>query len=97
MNEILNLATGNLGSILILFFLWKSGFLKDIGVLKNGNGDYKRLQEEVSLIKDNHLHEINETLKRIENGQRNHIEKTDKVSENLIYIKARLNGKNRED
>ena len=93
MDEILNLATGNLGSILILFFLWKSGFLKEIGVLKNGNGDYKKLQEEMTLIKDNHLHEINETLKRMEENQRLHSEQTNRILEHTVHIKARLNGK----
>ena len=43
--------------------------------------------EMVGKIGSNHLHEISETLKRIE-------DKMDRINENIVYIKARVNGKN---
>ena len=45
-----------------------------------GNGEIKEL-------KDNHLHTINETLKRIE-------EKLETINENVIWLKAKSNGNN---
>ena len=51
----------------------------------NGNTD-KTTNEKLDLISDNHLCEIADILKRIER-------KVEKVSDDVIYLKARSNGK----
>lgn len=47
-----------------------------------GNG----VSKEFETLKNNHLHEISETLKRIET-------KLDETHDNTIFIKAKINGK----
>lgn len=48
-----------------------------------------QVEEDLALIKDNHLHTISNTLERIETK----LGKLDDIKEGIIYIKARLNGK----
>ena len=51
----------------------------------NGNTD-TTTHEKLDLIANNHLHEVVDLLKRIES-------KIEKMSDDVIYLKARSNGK----
>ena len=51
----------------------------------NGNTD-KTTSEKLDLISGNHLHEIKNILLRID-------DKLEKTHDNIIYIKAKMNGK----
>ena len=46
----------------------------------------KKTNVELNDIKTNHIHEISETLKRIE-------DRLEKMSDNIIFIKSKINGK----
>ena len=51
----------------------------------NGNTD-KTTSEKLDLISENHLHEIKNILLRIE-------DKLEKTHDNIIYLKAKINGR----
>ena len=48
---------------LVIFWLWKKGALKNV---LNGNGhEIKELKEEMTIMRDNHIHEITEKLDKL--------------------------------
>ena len=71
-----------------IFIAWKTGLLDYLLKLKkngNGSGKLQEIDEKIELLSNNHLHETNETLLRIER-------RLEDIAENTIYIKARING-----
>lgn len=54
-----------------------------------GNGG--EVEQKLNVLETNHLHTINETLERIERK----MEKLEEINEGIIYIKAKINGYNR--
>lgn len=50
-------------------------------------------QENFENLRDNHLHEIRDSLNRIENSLNRNNEMTNRILNDLTYIKARINGK----
>ena len=74
---------------LFLFFLNRSGIFELMADFLrskiNGNTD-PTTNERLDLITNNHLHEVVDILKRIES-------KVEKMSDDVIYLKARSNGK----
>lgn len=60
---------------------------------------FDSIDKAVSAIGSNHLHEVNDTLKRIETTlERNFIESRaalKEISEGVVHLKARLNGHNK--
>ena len=78
---------GGLGSFAILIFLWKAGFFGK----KNGNG--KEIIELLKKFEGNDLTHIAEDLREIKNILFRMEQKLDNISENTIYIKAKINSK----
>lgn len=75
---------------------------------KNGNGDYTKLIDEIKLLGSNHiahvnadivqgLREVREAIQNLTNKLEDHSREEramwEKVSENVVHIKARINGK----
>ena len=95
MEFVQQLLTGNIGTVILLIILWKTGLLKYLLSMKNGNGDnsaMEELTEKVDLLATNHFHEANESLKRIENLLEKMDRRGEKISDDITYIKARTNG-----
>lgn len=74
---------------LFLVLIYKAGMLNLVADLFrakiNGNTDLTT-NERLDLIANNHLHDVVKALGRIE-------EKIETMSDNIIYIKAKINGK----
>lgn len=98
--KIFNLPITQLAGVaLIIIFLQKAG-IDVLGFLKSVfrvNGKPNPIIAEIEAIKTNHLHEMKETLNRIEqNLTRNFnitFEKLDKLNEGIVYLKVKSNGK----
>ena len=73
---------GNIGTVILLIVLWKSGVLKFL-LDKNGNG---KKDDRLDTLEAHFNHEITEALLRIE-------KKLDDIVENTIIIKTKINGK----
>lgn len=83
--EYLTPLLGNIGTVIVLIILWKSGLLKFVLELKNGNSKEDRMEK----LEQHFNHELTDALNRIERK----LEKLDEIAENIVYIKARQNGK----
>ena len=84
--------TGNIGTIIIVLILWRSGVLK---YLLNGKSTdnssellntMERLEKHYNLETTSALNSINLELHEIS-------QKMSTISENIVYIKAKLNNK----
>jgi peptidoglycan hydrolase CwlO-like protein len=84
-------------SVVVIYLVWKfSPTLINLLSRKNGNGNNNALSEIKSNLEElrvNHIHELKESLDRIHGSLEKLDDKLDKVNENLIYIKAKMNGK----
>ena len=79
---------GSGGTVAVLLIMWK------LGIFRNNGDTNKETNDKLDLIKDNHLHEVSESLNRIERSLERNGEKLEKIVELSTHIKARLNGKN---
>ena len=81
---------GNIGWVIGIVILYKTGVLS---MLLKKNGKEESIMNELEDLKSNHLHEITDGLKRIEDGQNRNYEKLVEIAEGIVHIKARINGK----
>jgi len=83
------------GAIALLgYFLIKDVISPLINALINKrNGVGKNLENKVNFIEQNHLSEINRRLEVLENNDIRILEKLNKNSEEIAYLKAKINGK----
>ena len=81
LSDISAIGVAALSLIVVFFYLRKT---------KNGQSFGPRLDE----VADNHLHEISETLKRIEINQRTMTANQNTIINSLTWVKAKMNGKN---
>ena len=83
------------GAIALLgYFLIKDVIAPLINALINKrNGVGKNLENKVNFIEQNHLSEINRRLEVLENNDIRILEKLNKNSEEIAYLKAKNNGK----
>ena len=99
-NFITQLITGNVGTLILVLILWRSGLLK---YLLNGKRNYDdgqpltTLTEVASTVAKLEEHFNNETtslLQKIASELHENSQKLDKISDGIIYLKARINNKN---
>ena len=83
------------GAIALLgYFLIKDVISPLINALINKrNGVGKNLENKVNFIEQNHLSEINRRLEVLENNDIRILEKLNKNSEEIAYLKAKINDK----
>lgn len=90
---ITTLIGGNLGTLILVLILWRSGLLKFL-INKNGeNGKIKDVAETVKKLEEHFNSETTAILQDIKNELREHGQKLDKISDCVIFIKARINNK----
>ncbi len=91
---------GNIGTVILVLILWKSGVLK---FLLNGKRDFNdgqpitTLSEVATTVAKLEQHFNNDTtilLQDIKRELENHSNKLDKISDGITYLKARINGRN---
>ena len=85
--------SGNIGTLILVLILWRSGLLKFL-VNKNGeNNQLKDVSETVVKLEQHFNSETTVLLQDIKNELREHTQKLDKISDGITYLKARSNGK----
>lgn len=89
-NLLTSILTGNIGTVALILILWKSGLLR---YLLNKNGKENDMSETMTKLEQHYNHETTEILNRIDDKLGDNNDKLDKILENTIYLKARLNGK----
>lgn len=91
--------TGNIGTVIIVLILWKAGILK---FLLNGKRNYNdgqpltTLQDVASTVAKLEQHFNEDTtilLRSIQTELQEQTGKLDKISEGIVWIKARINGR----
>ena len=89
---ITQLITGNIGTIVLVLILWRSGLLKFL-VNKNGENDkLKDVSDTVAKLEQHFNSDTTILLKDIKNELRDQTQKLDKISDGITYLKARSNG-----
>lgn len=89
MEKLLELLTGNIGTVILLLILWKSGLLKFLVERKNGNGEARRNEDlgaKLTLITDNHLTHLQDGMKDLSKLQAEQCDKLDRILYSLESI-----------
>ncbi len=81
-----------LGLFILLLFPLIKVFAKWMEI-KLTNGNPPSIYDKLAHIENNHLHEIKEILLRMENKLESKCDKIDSIHDNIIYLKAKQNGK----
>ena len=98
---ITTLITGNIGTAVIVLIFWKSGLLKYL-LMNNKDIEYRNGQplttirevaDKMTRLERHYNHETTDILQGIRDELRLQNQKLDRVLENSIFIRARLNGK----
>ena len=100
-NFLTTILTGNIGTVILIIILWKSGVLKYL-LNKNGERDLndgqpittiKEVANSVAKLEQHYNSDTTILLQEIRNCLKEHSLKIDKISDNITFIKARINGK----
>ena len=89
MTEFLTPLLGNIGTVTLLILIWKSGLLKYILEMKNGNGRDHKLQDYINEEQKEFNRSMNEHA-RVANNEMSEVK--DRLS-NLEVGQARIEGK----
>lgn len=85
--------TSNIGTVIIVLILWKAGILKFL-LNKNGeNNQLKDMSETVQKLEQHFNSDTTVLLTEINQQLREHGQKLDKISDGVIYLKVKSNGK----
>ena len=76
-------SAGGIGGLVIVLVLWRIGFLD---YLKKNGQTNSQMNNRFDDMENNHLHEIADSLTRIER-------KLNDMSEHIIYLRAKANSK----
>lgn len=106
MDILSSILTGNIGTAIIALILWRSGLLKELLNIKNGNGkDTKKIAEDVAeVLSTNHLHKViensdksvvllQEILDEVKEHSRSEIPLLNEITKGIAIIQAKQNGK----
>jgi hypothetical protein len=85
--------TSNIGTIIIVLILWRSGLLKFLINKNGGNNQLKDVSETVAKLEQHYNSETTILLTEITQQLREHGQKLDKISDGITWLKAKSNGK----
>ena len=100
-NFLTTVLTGNIGTVILIIILWKSGLLKYL-LNKNGERDLndgqpittiREIANQVGRLEQHYNSDTTVLLQDIKICLREQTLKLDKISDNITFIKARINGK----
>ena len=84
------LITGNIGTVVLVLILWRAGVLKFLLNGKKENGELQNLTNTMNKLEQHFNSDTTVLLTEINQQLREHGQKLDKISDVVIYLKAKV-------
>ena len=76
----------NLGALAVIFLFFLKEFFAYLKAKKNGNGNYKIELASINKKLDNHLHDVNKTIARIDRDIMKMDNKLENIGNNVLKL-----------